>query len=1158
LGRFNWFLLWLGVFPSLALAYSIGYFGAPSTSWPLIQNFPAGCAAGQAVTQIGVVPTCSAFLSSEVDPTVSGNVTALVLNKSGVGACADGLVVNATTASGVTCTNVTTGGGLVTGYVPALWNQSVGEPAWTGNSTVINNSFMPNTWQRNGTLPTDSVWVLTNNGSDIQNKLNMCSYMGCTVNIPDGNYYIPAKVTYNASNQVIRGQGVSTRIYFNGSAIPVAFGTNDTTIRIAIEMSNLRIESTVKGFGTAIDATNMAVSRFSNIYAFYVNKGIVMNAVGTHHNIIDNFYADVNGSDSFGIFISNLSNDNTILRTRIFGKNESTGILLNATSLSCYDCDVESQDNKTLPQTGIGIRVGSDGSEVSLIRPYLEENHINLQLDNGSSSFTLTGGSIKAAWNFSANIWDLGATSWLYLNPRVQYLPSQILTNVNFTTTGNVTGSRFYGNLDASYVTGAPWLLSYTESDPAWSGNASVINSSFILGSNSSFWAWNTNFSDFQALIANSSSSVTGYVPAAWNISYNFASTTPSVQENLITNFYGLTISPQTGFASSFTMTDYNQHIFGNSSLNVTTNGTRNQFRMNLTNYYNLTNTALRIYLRQDGVNASNEKELWVQLSGDNMDSYYTWKLDTLIRPYESNADWVAWDLPFSSAAITGSPNQSFLNKLQITSTSYNSLINMTTWFGALVYVNQSKKGSFILMEDDCWNVSNSVRVTDAYGYKWVFYCIPSLINTTGYMNRTELNDLQAKGSQIATHNLSSFTGSYQAQKANMIQQLNALKELDFTAGTSDFALPNGVYDRNTTILCRIYYRSCRTIAGDSIRMYSWPQTPADLARLPVFEIKNTTLLSNIQAYLLACKTYGDVCPLLYHKIVPDGTAAVSTEVDQSNFTAVIQYAYSLGLQNVNLNDLFSPNQKAAFVESDPVYSADKAGIQANLTVMNQSEAAFALQYSGFFNSSISTNTTLNINTTANVTAAALTLSGESEIEWPYQALLPKDLGFMAWTYDPNIAINNFMIPANNTIYYTTIYLRKNTTTITNVTVFVNGAVANCTNSSLALYYPNATLMSQTGNTTTNWSTTGLKTTGLNSPITFSGGSVIVGISVACNASTLTNYTRATSAGAQMSNGLTAGITQRCGSSNTVVNNLAPTNLTTRTINANCVWAAIG
>lgn len=104
--------------------------------------------------------------------------------------------------------------------------------------------------------------------------------------------------------------------------------------------------------------------------------------------------------------------------------------------------------------------ISQDGSDpVFLIHKGLYAYADNV----GKAQMSLLGQNFGKVWTMELN--DTTGNLKLYNNGNYEY---SIESNL---TAQNITADNFYGNLNASYVQNPPWLESYTETDPLWTGN---------------------------------------------------------------------------------------------------------------------------------------------------------------------------------------------------------------------------------------------------------------------------------------------------------------------------------------------------------------------------------------------------------------------------------------------------------------------------------------------------------------------------------------------------------------------------------------------------------------------------------------------------------------------------------------------------------------
>lgn len=240
---------------------------------------------------------------------------------------------------------------------------------------------------------------------------------GGTITVPSGDWTLDTGMLVGKSGIILRGVGRGTsRLLFNGSVITTAIKMADTTQRF-ITIEDLSIDSTVSGAGTAIDASYFVNSQFHRLrigISTPPNKGIVFNAVGTYYNSVRDCRIAVAGSGSRPLSFDNISNSNTVDTVRLLGDANTTGVYVNAHSnyLANVDCETT---------MAVGIDIGATGHDCTVVKPYLEQVDVGVQLASGVEAFTCIGGVIIDS--DVSNIVDNGAKDPCFVNTRLQYEP---------------------------------------------------------------------------------------------------------------------------------------------------------------------------------------------------------------------------------------------------------------------------------------------------------------------------------------------------------------------------------------------------------------------------------------------------------------------------------------------------------------------------------------------------------------------------------------------------------------------------------------------------------------------------------------------------------------------------------------------------------------
>jgi hypothetical protein len=172
--------------------------------------------------------------------------------------------------------------------------------------------------------------------------------------------------------------------------------------------------------------------------------------------------------------------------------------------------------------------------------------------------------------------------------------------------------------------------------------------------------------------------------------------------------------------------------------------------------------------------------------------------------------------------------------------------------------------------------------------------------------------------------------------------------------------------------------------------------------------------------------------------------------------------------------------------------------------------------------------------------------------------LIPADLGYTAWTQDPNTVRDASALTPAGTMFLT-LLKRVPAGTITNIEMSVQTAGGTLTaNQCLTALYNASTkaLLSATGNQATAWASTGMKTMALTTPQVWAGGDLYV--VVYYNGTTGPAFLRGL--GSTAANGKLAATASRFGTDSTNTARTTTMPATIGTIAANAVythWAAL-
>lgn len=188
------------------------------------------------------------------------------------------------------------------------------------------------------------------------------------------------------------------------------------------------------------------------------------------------------------------------------------------------------------------------------------------------------------------------------------------------------------------------------------------------------------------------------------------------------------------------------------------------------------------------------------------------------------------------------------------------------------------------------------------YGYTGTVFVITSCIGTTGYMNASQLLELQNQGWEIASH---SHTHSFLTELSDkqLISEIKGSKSILESLGLRvyGFACPGGRYNEKIVSLISQYYLYHRT---------SWPaglnqiplQAPQDQYRLMSVSIEANTTLEEAKQWVLQAKKEKKWLIFIFHRIDESGEYNWSSQ----DFEELVKFVKSQGFQGISMSQFFS------------------------------------------------------------------------------------------------------------------------------------------------------------------------------------------------------------------------------------------------------------
>lgn len=372
--------------------------------------------------------------------------------------------------------------------------------------------------------------------------------------------------------------------------------------------------------------------------------------------------------------------------------------------------------------------------------------------------------------------------------------------------------------------------------------------------------------------------------------------------ETLITGFaagHGWTKQTGAGTQSD----DTSEFITGTQSLSLTTAGDgvvvftrKTGLSLDLSGKY------LKTLIYISDISAVNEISIYASSDGFVANWYY-WRLDDDITQFRSKG-WFVVTLSFGEATVVGTPNREAITAMQIRIDD-NAATPLTVKIDNLSSFAEPSAGACVLTFDDGWQsqFTEARKKMDQYQFPGVAYIIPSLIGTSGYMTRHEVNQLADYHRwDICVHDNLAFT-SYASPDdlTARIQELrNFFKKEGLLSGIDDVSYPNGAFDQALVLpYMRRFFRSGRTIAN-----YAETIPPGDFHRLRVMQVLNTTTTAAVATAVTNAIDNKHLLILVFHKLV--SSPSVSSEYSITNFGTIVDDINSQGIAVKTLNNVLN------------------------------------------------------------------------------------------------------------------------------------------------------------------------------------------------------------------------------------------------------------
>jgi peptidoglycan/xylan/chitin deacetylase (PgdA/CDA1 family) len=352
---------------------------------------------------------------------------------------------------------------------------------------------------------------------------------------------------------------------------------------------------------------------------------------------------------------------------------------------------------------------------------------------------------------------------------------------------------------------------------------------------------------------------------------------------------------------------DNSTFSLGEQSLRLTTegDGTSVFTRKTVSPALNFTDRALKVWVKVDSVD--NIRELRISATGDD---FRTW-IDYWISA--SNADarflrndkWNVITLSPGQASVTGRPDTSRIDTIQVRVTDTGSGRPVTVWFNGIALVQKNDRAIVTFAFDDGYETdyTRARPVLDKYHFSATSYVVGSLVGGSGRLSMEQLKSLQElNGWDIASHSYTHANLTARARPEideNLRLSKEFLERNGFYKGSDHFAYPHGEFDNDELrSLVQEYFATARTTAGPSETL-----PPSDPHRLRAMLVLNDVSPEEISRQVQAAMAGGDWLILVFHRIV-ESEADDETEYLQSDFESIVDDVASRGVEVLTVSEV--------------------------------------------------------------------------------------------------------------------------------------------------------------------------------------------------------------------------------------------------------------
>lgn len=552
------------------------------------------------------------------------------------------------------------------------------------------------------------------------------------------------------------------------------------------------------------------------------------------------------------------------------------------------------------------------------------------------------------------------------------------------------------------------------------------------------------------------------------------------------------------------------------------------------------TNKCIRVCYEVDDRTKLNRTAIVLYTNGGTSKSF-AWTFDhgTDLYPLAQQGQFVDISLSFADATKTNTPDITQITQasIQVSDTGSGGTGAATIRFNGLTaFPDGSALGPVISVNFDDgrgsqWTLGKPIL--DTLGIRASFNIIRNLIDTSGRLTLDQLHalhdlsrhEINAHADTLVNHDLKfDVLLATQGEAALVTEVTNLISWMyanDFGDGADLLVTPNGAYDAPTLAVLERYFSYIRSIYAHQ-GQYVETQPPSNPHAIRAISgisgFTNGISVVAAKAYIdkvIANNAWGI---LTFHDIVA-GAATSTNQIAQADLLDILTYLVNSGVRIETIGDVMrGMDTKMSSKPYTDAQVATKPSLGSSLPLAASGTAA---------------------------AAGVATTAAKSDHVHPRNYWEAADHNLLAWTYDPNQAINNTVVATAGTIYVTKIHIPK-AISATNLLLQLNTLGSTLTaNQCFAGLYQGGVLLGSTSDQSANWAspgTTGLKT------MAISGGPVAVAAGdayIAFYFNGTTGPTFARSGGVAAINAGLAAAVSRFGTADTGRTTSLPTNLAT-------------